>query len=79
MRSFAIEEPGSPVPALYATLDQTAAKIGVFFDPGTKRIYGNKYLVLGYPLTDGGAGDGAVSSQNVEGSWLPGGQRPWAW
>ena len=23
MRSFAVEEPGSPVPALYATLDNT--------------------------------------------------------
>ena len=24
-----------------------------FLDPGTKRIYYNKYLVLGYPLTEG--------------------------
>ena len=27
MRSFAIEEPGSPVPALYATLEWTGGKL----------------------------------------------------
>ena len=47
MRSFAIEEPGSPVPALYATLLLTT-KVGETWSRGTggdiQRLVGSEVL-----------------------------------
>ena len=51
MRSFAIDEPGSPVRALYATLAGTPTKLYLHVINATKRVNGKISRLTLKPIT----------------------------